>query len=147
MNISNEFSLHSDHSGFILCICFIVYGIMDTMFPPLLISGISEFSVLGDTLSIVRDSCSSLIPWTPVQSYLWPLIKLISVFASLLYIPSTIAFIFCACFLPVVLILCPSNPSVCSAWNFNLVLFLLSPWMQLWHPYDTALLYCLSLWL
>ena len=62
MNISNEFSLHSNHSGFILCICFIVYGIMDTMFPPLLISGISEFSVLGDTLSIVRDSCSSLIP-------------------------------------------------------------------------------------
>ena len=87
----------------------------------------------------------TLSPWNFLQFDLWPFIKLIDVFAPLLYIPSTIELIVCACFLPVILSPCPSNPSIWSAWNFNFGLLLLYPWMKLWHPCHTALLYCLSL--
>ena len=42
---------------------------MDTTFPPLLISSISNFSILEDKLSIVRNSCTypPLSPWNPCE--------------------------------------------------------------------------------
>ena len=78
----------------------------------------------------------------------WPFVKLIGVFASLLTIPSPVELVFCACFLPVVLIPRCSNPSVCSAWSFDLVLLLLSRWMcpqMQWRQLcQTSLTYWLS---
>ena len=47
MNINNGVSLYSNHSCLILRICVRVYGVMDIMFPPLLISSISDFSIVG----------------------------------------------------------------------------------------------------
>ena len=43
-------SFHSNHSCLILRICVWVYGVMDTMFPPLLISSISDFSIVGKSI-------------------------------------------------------------------------------------------------
>ena len=56
-------------------------------------------------------------------------VHLIDVFASLIYFYFTYWTHFDAFFLPVPLITPCSNPYVCSAWNFDLVLFLLTFWM------------------
>ena len=72
--------------------------------------------------------------WTPVKFDIWPLNKLIDLFASLLSVPSTILFIVCACFLIVIFIPRPSKPSLWSAWNFDLALLLCSPLMYYYRP-------------
>ena len=71
MNINNEVGIHSNHSCLILWICVWVYGVMDTMPPPLPISSISEFSIFGK--SILNREELFLLHW-----FLEPLYSLIS---------------------------------------------------------------------
>ena len=70
MNINNVVGLHYNHSCLILWICVLVYGFMDTIFPPLLISIISDFSIVGK--SILNSKELFLLPW-----FLEPLCSLI----------------------------------------------------------------------
>ena len=50
MNINNGVNIHFENS-FPICRIYIwVYGVMDTMFPPLLISNISDFSIVGKSI-------------------------------------------------------------------------------------------------
>ena len=71
INTNNGVCLYSNHSCLIFRICFWLYRVMDTMFPHLLISSISEFSVVGK--SILSSKKFLLLPW-----YLEPLFSLIS---------------------------------------------------------------------
>ena len=70
MNINNGVGLNSNHSCLILRICVWVYGVMDTMFPPLLILSISDFSVVGK--SILNNEELFLLPWVlePLCSFI-----------------------------------------------------------------------------
>ena len=71
MNINNGVILHSNHSCILLWISVWVYGVMDTMSTPLLISSISEFSIFGK--SILNSEELLPLPWV-----LEPLCSLIS---------------------------------------------------------------------
>ena len=72
MNTKYGVGIHSNHSCLILRICVWVYRFMDTMFPPLLIFIISDFSIVGK--SILDSEELFLLPWV-----LEPLYSLISV--------------------------------------------------------------------
>ena len=61
MNINSGVGLHSDHSCLILWIYVWVYGIMDKMSPPLLISSISDFYIIKK--SILNSKELLLLPW------------------------------------------------------------------------------------
>ena len=60
-NINNGVGLHYNHSCIILWICVRLYWFMDTMSPPLLISSISDFSIVGK--SIINSEEFLLLPW------------------------------------------------------------------------------------
>ena len=61
------------HYSLVPWICVRVYRVVDTMFPPLLISSISDLLMLENSFSIVRNSCTSppLSPWNPCA--VWPM--------------------------------------------------------------------------
>ena len=101
MNINNGVSIHYNHSCLLLRICAWVYGDIDTRFPPLLISSIYDFSIVENSFLIARNSCS---PWVvePLFSLVYGPSLSWLIFFPLLYIPSTIAFIFRSIFLPVI---------------------------------------------
>ena len=82
MDINNGVGIHSNHFCLILWICFWVYGVMDTMFPPFLILIISDFSIVGK--SILNSEEFLLLPWV-----LEPLRRLISgpSLSWLMYLP------------------------------------------------------------
>ena len=71
MNINNGVGLHYNHSCLILRICVWLYGVMDTLLPPWLISSISDFSIFGKP--ILNSEEFLLLPWV-----LEPLCSLIS---------------------------------------------------------------------
>ena len=71
MNINNRVGIHSNHSYVILWICVRVNGVMDKMPPLLLISSISNFSIVEK--SIINNEELLLLPWV-----LEPLCSLIS---------------------------------------------------------------------
>ena len=61
MNINNEVSLNSNHSCIVLRIYVWAYRVMDTMYPPVLISIISDLSIVGK--SILNSKELLLLPW------------------------------------------------------------------------------------
>ena len=68
ININNGVSLHSNHSCLILQILVWLCGFVDTMFPPLLILSISDFSIVGKY--ILNSKELLLPPWVlePLRS-------------------------------------------------------------------------------
>ena len=145
MNIKNGFGLYSNPSCLIFWICVWVYGVMDTLPPHLLISSKSDFSIFRK--SMINSKEFLLLSWDLEAMF------------SLIYGPSIswlmcgppfyiLLQLLCSLFVlifSVILSPCHSNTSVCSNWNFNPALLLLFPWMKLWKPYHTDLMYRLYL--
>ena len=94
MIINNGVSPHYNHSCLILRICVWVYGAMDTMFPPLLILSISDLSTVGKYILNGEELLLLPLFLEPLSSFIYGHNKFIDVFSPLLYISSTIAFIF-----------------------------------------------------
>ena len=69
-NWNNGFGLHSNNSCIILQICVWVYGVMDTMFPPLLILCIFDFYIFRK--QILNRKELLILPWVlePLSSFI-----------------------------------------------------------------------------
>ena len=86
MNINNGFGLHYNHLCIILWICVGMYGIMDTMHPPLLILSISDFSVVGKYII----NSEELLIFPRVLETLWNLIYVTSLSWLMCFTPFSI---------------------------------------------------------
>ena len=140
ININNGVSLHSNHSCLVLWIYVWVHGVMDTIFPPLLISSISDFY-------IVKKSILNSKQFLPLPLVPEPLCSLISVpsLSWLIYLPPFSIFlqILCSFFVIVLFLLSWDHalPYLMSTLLENLTLYFCysllewnddSPVRQLW---------------